>query len=77
MRVQRSLSDSLDSCRKLDMPSDSAVPLPIAYSSASPELVAVELFVLEKWCIVHPSTCTTAPLVDFFVLWHPAQSLST
>ena len=71
------LSDSFDYCRKFDMPSDSAVPLPIAYSSASPELVAMELCVFEKWWIVHPSTCTTAPLVYFLVLWQPAQSLST
>ncbi len=58
---------SCASCRTDLMYSPSDVPLPIAYSSASPELCAIVCCVFEYAVIVVPLICATMPDVDLRV----------
>ena len=47
-----------------------------AYNSASPELMAIVDWTLDNDLRTELPNSMTPPLVDFLVVWQPAQSLS-
>ena len=63
--------------RKFVTNSPSLVPLPMAYSSASPDDSAIVSCVLEASSMQVPSRKTDTHVVDFLVVVSPAQSEST